>query len=176
MLMNNPSLIHTNHVDELIREYTRLAGNINTNDNENEDNNYYPQYIKLRNKLFAMATSNKYVVDAIIYGIFYLRKSKHKKAFWGAFGDIVLENLKLNLSKQCDDMILCRRCYTRFIPEDERQLCPHCGAKNANVKYAPCVDCGEDFVVSTRSVRCPRCQKAADIENGRARIEKFRNL
>jgi len=126
-----------------------------------------------------MATNNKYVVDAIIYGIFYLRKSKHKKAFWGAFGDIVLENLKLNLSKQLDDMILCRRCFTRFVPTDEKRLCPHCGAKNIDIKYEKCADCGEEFAVDIRNAnktRCNRCQNHIEKENTRARVAKFRNM
>ena len=179
MLMNNPTLLHTNHVDELIREYNRLASNIKASDNETDDNTYFPQYLNLRNKLFEMATNNKYVVDAIIFGIFNLRKSKHKKAFWGAFGDIVLENLKLNLSKQCDDMILCRRCYTRFIPEDDRMCCPHCGSKHRDIKPVICVDCGEEFMVdirNTNKIRCNRCQNYAERDNTRARVAKFRKM
>jgi len=179
MLMNNPSLIHTSHVDEIIREYTNLSRNIKTDDRENNDNNYFPQYLKLRNRLFDMAPNSNYVVDAIIFGIFNLRKSKHKNAFWGAFGDIVLENLKLNLSKQCDDMILCRRCYTRFIPRDERQSCPHCGAKHRDIKPVVCTECGEEFMVdirNTNKTRCGRCQNLANRENTRARVAKFRKM
>ena len=178
MLMDNPNLIHTPHVDYLIKYYDEKIHNFKRvclSEYEVDKSTY--QFQMLREEMFSLASNYKYVVDAIIFGIFHLRKSSHKSIFWDTFGGVVLENLKNNLSKQCSQMTLCSRCYSRFEPNDTYAKCPVCGTKNAGVRKSNCIDCGEEFSVDSRNttkIRCSRCQKEVDLENNRIRVARHR--
>ena len=167
MLMNNPNLIRTPDVDQLIATYLEKVSKIKIPDRtdiyEDDVDTHSYQFWTFRNEMLEMRYNPNYVVDAIIYGIFHLRKAKHKKAFWGAFGDIVLENLKQNLAKQCDSMTLCNKCYARFYPSDETQLCPHCGNRNNKARVSFCIDCGEQFHVDPRNMSKTRCDRCYSI-------------
>lgn len=180
MLMSNPNLIHTPHVDELLAEYAIYVSKINSNVFDCEDDDRAPyQFQLLREHMFAMATNDLYVVDALIFGLFHLKKSHRKNMFWGAFGSIVLENLQRNLDLHVGDSVLCSRCCSRFTPSTYYLKCPVCGTKSGNVRVAPCIDCGEEFSVDARNttkVRCSRCQKEKDRENGLKRTHKYRGL
>ena len=178
MLMDNGNLIHTPHVDYLIKYYDEKIHNFKRvclSEYEVDKSTY--QFQMLREEMFSLASNYKYVVDAIIFGIFHLRKSSHKSIFWDTFGGVILENLKSNLSKQCAQMTLCSRCYSRFEPNDQYAKCPVCGTKNAGVRKSNCIDCGEEFSVDSRNttkIRCSRCQKEVDLENNRIRVARHR--
>jgi DNA-directed RNA polymerase subunit RPC12/RpoP len=165
MLMNNPNLIHTTDVQHIIDEYNRLVREIrrlNSHDIEEGIDRHSYQFKLLREKIFALNSNHKYLVDAIIYGIFKLHKTAYKTLFWGAFGDIVLENLSNNLSKQ-ENVMLCPKCYSRFAIEDDRMICPHCNARVSALITRRCIDCGEDFITDARNnnhaIRCPSCYR-----------------
>ena len=180
MLMSNPDLIHTTHVDELIREYNIRVSKMDPNlfDCEEDDRAPY-QFQLLREHMFLMATNDQYVVDALVFGLFHLKKTRHKNLFWGAFGEMVLENLQRNLELYANDSVLCSRCYCRFVPSTFDPKCPVCGTRSGNVRVAPCIDCGEEFSVDARNttkVRCSRCQKEKDRENGLKRTRKYRGV
>ena len=180
MLMDNPNLIKTPHVEFIIQQYDEKISNLTRIYLHDEPDEKLPyQFQVLREEMLALATNEKYVVDAIILGIFFIRKSSHKGIFWDAFGDIVLENLKKNLSKQCAQMTLCSRCYSRFEPTDQYAKCPVCGTKHQNVRTGACIDCGEEFLVDSRNmtkIRCAICQREVDRRNTLKRVARFRGV
>lgn len=161
MLMHNPNLIQTNEVMNLIDQYGQLSSAMGTVNKSSDANGNYIDYkiFELKEAMLGEAEDVNFVVDSIILGIFGIKKSKRKAAFWMAFGEYVLENLKRNLEGQAS--IVCEQCYMRF-DDNENGKCPCCGKPYIPVKIGVCVDCGELFNVYSRShtnqVRCPDCQ------------------
>lgn len=160
MLMHNPSMVQNNDVIELVSKYNDLASRMGVINKKSDSSANYIDYKILELKEAVMEDRDPYdVVDAIILGIFGIKNSKRKAAFWMAFGDIVLENLKANLVGQASN--ICEQCYMRF--EDTRDgKCPCCGKPYIPLKIGICIDCGEKFNVYSRSkanqFRCPDCQ------------------
>ena len=114
--------------------------------------------VRLKEEMFKMGDDPYEVLDAIIIGIFDIKKSKRKTVFWQAFGDMVLTNLKSNLSLV--DTLICDSCYMRFSDNDEGK-CPCCGKPYRPYSISVCVDCGEEFGVFSKGknqLRCPECQ------------------
>lgn len=164
MLMHNPKLICTPSVEMIIREYARVSRHVRINPKAmyaGEDGYSY-QFRVLREHMLSLNDNPDFVVDSIIYGIFAKTKSARKRLFWGAFGDIVLENLTENLALQLDDSMLCSKCLSRFSANTYKLRCPVCGFQHAGTRVVVCEDCGEEFLVDARNnskVRCDRCQE-----------------
>ena len=163
MLMDNPLLIQTPDVEYIGSRYIELLRKLRFWEKpDEEDVDFYSyQYQCVRDEMFSTGQKESYIVDAIIHRIFYQNQSTKKRVFWGAFGDIVLNNLRKNLDKQYSDMILCRNCYSRFAPNDAQATCPHCRKRNADLKEVVCEDCGEVFYVTPNNVgvqkKCRTC-------------------
>jgi hypothetical protein len=76
----------------------------------------------------------------------------------------------------------CKKCGKLFKMhknEPGRLYCKDCGKKEekSGFKVMKCIDCGEDFVVSslnTKSCRCEECQSIVDKENTKARVQRYR--
>ena len=128
MLMDNPLLIRTPHVESIIEKYSELAKSLRFNSFGDMDDTDTRSYViaDFRESVFSLGVKPQYVVDAIIEGIFGNRSATAKLIFWCAFGDIVLDNLKRNLQKQSDTMVLCEHCFTRYEIKDGTEQCPHC--------------------------------------------------
>lgn len=110
--------------------------------------------------------------DTLVKHLFCDMSSRRKSVFWMCFGDIVYENLLLNIpaySKQCV------RCGRRFIAIDDnnekellgvrvshRRYCDKCSKyQPIGKKEVVCVDCGTIFEVDARNmkkIRCDACQ------------------
>ena len=126
--MDNPLLIRTPHVESIIEKYSELARSLRFNSFGEMDDTDTRSYLiaDFRESMFSLGVKPQYVVDAVIEGIFGNRSATAKLIFWCAFGDIVLDNLKRNLQKQSDSMILCEHCYTRYEIKDGSEQCPYC--------------------------------------------------
>ncbi len=113
--------------------------------------------------MMAMHDDPHFIVDSVILGLFAARKTQYKRIFWAVFGDIVLEHIKDNLSRQLAHMVLCHHCYARFVPTDAAATCEQCGTRNRGVKMFECVDCGQQVIADVRAnrkIRCDDCYKA----------------
>lgn len=159
MLMHNPNMVQTNRVKEIAKKYRELTSHIGVIQRQN-NSNFTVDYrvVRLKEEMFKMGDDPYEVLDAIIIGIFDIKKSKRKTVFWQAFGDMVLTNLKSNLSLV--DTLICDSCYMRFSDNDEGK-CPCCGKPYRPYSIGVCVDCGEEFGVFSKGknqLRCPECQ------------------
>lgn len=99
--------------------------------------------------------------DMLIKYLFTKKTVAHKSTFWLCFGDIVLENLKKNVSA---DLVQCARCGRRMRKRAPNQkLCDKCASHEPiGVRKGICLDCGKEFYVGARNktkVRCDDCQK-----------------
>ena len=63
-----------------------------------------------------------YIVNTLVAFLYTVRPTSPKKSLWGSFGDIIVENLKVNLE---DKGKICPICGKRFIPKRIDQIC--CG-------------------------------------------------
>ena len=129
----------------------------------NQKNKSNVNYImKLVNdEMMTLNYSRSDIVDMLVVYQFKLKDSEYKNVLWNCFGDVIVENLKNNIS---EDSIQCRDCGNRFIPNyHNEKLCDKCA------KYQPienktinCIDCGKEVVVDgivKNKKRCDECQK-----------------
>ena len=97
-----------------------------------------------------------------------MNKSAHKQMFWRVFGEIALDNLRVNLSN-CDT---CAECNTKIPAWVEEHEC----TTNAKGFYA-CVDCGAVCErTNAKQCRCENCQIVYKTLQKRARQRKNREL
>lgn len=118
------------------------------------------------------------VCDTLVKYLFHMKQSKRKNVFWMCFGDVVLDNLKLNVPS---GSIQCRKCGERFIPGSPQQkICSSCSSYQPVLsRKVKCVDCGKEFEVpgSVRNKkRCDECQKKKSQEYEREKKRKQRSV
>lgn len=88
--------------------------------------NLYP-YIKIRDEHLSLTNDLSYIVDVLIEHLYFEKNSKYKVTLWSSFGDVIVSNLKKNIS-------------------DNTKQCDRCGKRieviGKNMKY--CSNCSED--------------------------------
>lgn len=164
MLMNNPTLIWSERCEEIVDEYKDCLRDFKyAKYNKDEyDNVHDYQFQTIREKMFNCGEDITYVVDSIILGIFGRSNSRRKVVFWGGFGDIVLNNIRHNLSKE--DTTLCTRCWGRYdVKSHSDGVCPFCGYKHQSGELLVCDDCGVEYYENKSSRKkaqlCPNCYR-----------------
>lgn len=115
------------------------------------------------------------VCDILIRGMFHEHKTPHKAAFWMCYGDVVYDNLMVNLKEQkakeqkpIDDLVqkTCSECGSTFMgrESDDETICPACRTFGQVNSVRRCIDCGSELPphVGRRGVstRCSSCQSA----------------
>ena len=73
----------------------------------------------------------------------------------------------------------CGRLFKMHKNSPARLYCKECGQSKDPVEFRliRCIDCGKDLVVgglNTKTCRCEECQKIADKDNTRIRVQKYR--
>ena len=123
MLMSNPKT----RIDEtVISQFYELSQKVKARifSGENGDSNYAYLYNNIRSALCAGRDPVK-VTDMLILQLFVMTSTTNKAVFWNCFGDVVLENIRLNLR----GTIRCQKCGLRFTPSfGSNKLCPSCSA------------------------------------------------
>lgn len=123
MLMSNPKT----RIDEtVISQFCELSQKVKARifSGENGDSNYAYLYNNIRSALCAGRDPVK-VTDMLILQLFVMTPTTNKAVFWNCFGDVVLENIRLNLQ----GTIRCQKCGLRFTPSfGSNKLCPSCSA------------------------------------------------
>ena len=180
MLLHDPQRAHTAEAARIAQQYHALVRTLfgmPKDDALDGLDTYSYRFGQLRERMFALSDDTDLVVDAIIEELFHVQRTSHKRAFWGAFGDVVLKNLRQNLERQEKTHALCQHCLHRFEIRDSRLTCPVCGERNKAVRTAVCVDCGVTFAIdsrNTRKTRCDECQAEATRAQTRARVQRSR--
>lgn len=180
MLMNNPTIEYNEKIGKAYQKYVSVNMKFNRRKEKSGDSdlsNYKAVYDQARTDIFAMFSeySRSDIIDNIIAYLFNAKKSKNKKAFWQMFETEVYENLIENLETQ---IAICPTCGKRFRKTNSAKYCPSCrGYRPIATKTLTCIDCGKEFVVSsknTKAKRCPECQRIIDREKTRLRVAKYR--
>lgn len=131
MLMKNPNVKLDNTI---INEYTKLDLNkrfldIGTIDDVNSGSNLYI-YKEIRNEILKINNDIDYVTDVLVWYLYNQKKSNYKSTLWSSFGDIIIENLKINIEKHLKDTIQCDVCGERIHKiVNNQKMCSECAKK-----------------------------------------------
>lgn len=180
MLLHDPAREWTEADDRIAARYHAACRALHAGQENGEDglDAYSYRFQRLREEMLSLGEDPNAVVDAIIHDLFGVRRSRRKRAFWGALGDFAVENLRQNLERRRGTHTVCGFCLSYFEKTDAKATCPVCGRRNATLRTAQCADCGETFAVdarNTRKTRCDRCQAEADRAHTRARVQRCRD-
>ena len=134
MLMSEDIREFTQRDLDAIALYYKLARSANmrmANDEENDKDNYYFVFEKIRAQLLEVLPDENRLVNVLVKQLFELRKAKRKRVFWGCFGSVVLENLRANIDAKT---VMCESCGRRFIPSNARhRFCPICAKEHSRM-------------------------------------------
>ena len=161
----------------IIKKFTDIVSALKFNQlGEHAFNNYSAVLNEARNEMLSLGISETDIVDNLVCFLFKEKKKSKKKAFWKMYEDIVYENLKENLARS---MGICQTCGKRFYKtRTNAKNCPSCCShKKVKVRKIVCVDCGKEFVVSSRAhsrIRCDECTKEHKARLNRERVAKHR--
>ena len=115
MLMNDQNVdITTEEARKIIDKYTELDLKKRfipiENDKKDTDDTLY-LYKDIRNKILALNNNINYVVDVLVEYLYKYKNSNYKTTLWSSFGDIIVQNLKFNITMNqtycevCGDLI-----------------------------------------------------------------------
>lgn len=144
MLMKN---MKVNSIDPvLLEKYQKLDKNKWTMSMQSDDKfatgDNLHEYSEIRNELLNIEYVNKSrlniheIVDALVYYLYVAKESDHKTTLWSAFGDIIVENIKINQAINNNSIHSCE-CGEKFIKTKQRQTeCEECQEKVKKRKHA----------------------------------------
>lgn len=111
MLMNDKEIAKD---EKIIKKYTELDLknrfiDIEPKEDETSDTIYI--YKNIRNKILEVNDNINYVVDVLVEYLYGQKQSSYKTTLWSSFGDIIIKNLKNNITtgqiycESCGDLI-----------------------------------------------------------------------
>lgn len=133
---------------DIIEKYSRLDLkkrfiSIDYDENSSSFENNHT-YRKIRNELLEINSDPYYVVDILVKYLYGEKNSSHKTTLWSTFGDIIVENLKINIhNKYNHKYISCELCGLRVqATNNAKKYCADCSkiiirsqVKEAKRKY-----------------------------------------
>lgn len=121
MLMNQDVDYTVRENSEIIKSYNYWAMHQNKyghGDNEHVNENDLYKYKSIRSEIMNSSEYDiDYVVNSLVAYVYTVKKNSNKKMFWACFGDVVVENLKSNVTGR-----VCKVCGKRFYPLTNNQL------------------------------------------------------
>ena len=107
---------------------TKSVFMINRNDSDYKTTNAKFVYENIRNQLLEINNDIYYVVDVLVKYLYNVKKQNKKITLWESFGDILVENLIYNITKEFKkNVIFCQECGrpTEKI-HNKIKYCPEC--------------------------------------------------
>lgn len=138
-LMNNSKVELNNDIIKTFEMINKSKNNsMNRSDDLNsEDVAYF--YKEAKDKLLCVINDEKLIVDILVKYLYGEKNSKRKSTLWNTFGDVLIENLQLNLqnTKQCEccgkrievknnKVKYCDEC-AKFVKNEQNKLYYHLG-------------------------------------------------
>jgi len=127
MLMKDKGIVLDDDIVEKYKYLNRKVGHYSKRNKNDDGSHMYYIYNEIREELLSMRDDDHDVVDIII-AYAYGNKSKYKNTIWSCFGDIILNNLKVNMiKKEMDITMACGVCGERVAKKTRNQLyCDRC--------------------------------------------------
>lgn len=140
MLMNQDIDYTVRENSEIIAAYNYWLKHQNKfgygDDTHINENELY-KYQRIRQEIINAADCNiDYIVNSLVAYVYTLKKNSNKKMLWACFGDVIVENLKNNVSGK-----ICPICGKRFEPRNNANTaycsdeCAHIGKRQYDRKY-----------------------------------------
>lgn len=164
ILMSNPDLKWEHKFNDIVKLYDGInKGKYRYYQNKNEkidDNFDLFCYKDIRNRILNEYNDIELLVDVLVYYLYSKKNSNTKFTLWASFGDVLVENVKIN--NQLLDNV-CPMCGRRFKKIGNQKYCNSCDGSYEKIdkKTIVCIDCGEEFEVDgivKNKTRCDRCQ------------------
>jgi len=130
MLMKNKGIKLDDEITQVYKELNIKVGHYSNRSSDDDNSHMYYIYNEVRDTLLDMRDDKHEVVDVLVAYTFG-NKAKYKNTLWSCFGDIILQNLKVNMIKKgLDKTICCNRCGERVVKKAHNQLyCDRCKEK-----------------------------------------------
>ena len=172
-LMHDPYI----QIDQrLIESYIELNKSYHYKINSDFNMTYISQTVKKEFSKYGY--SDIEIADMLVEFLYHKIDSCHKRLLWLCYGDVLLENLKLNLANIEG---YCIKCGIRFKKgKTNHKYCNHCyleKLKKDDERIVICKDCGTEFIVSKKvrnKSRCEYCQEVHIREYEREKKRKQR--
>jgi len=103
--------------EELNNEKWKFSSKSSNGDINNSD--HLPVYVYIRQELMKLCNDPFLIADVIIEHLYAGSNSSYKTTLWSSFGDIIVENLKHNLSTR---LKLCEKCGTVFSNKRDKSM------------------------------------------------------
>ncbi|MEK4008347.1 hypothetical protein [Paenibacillus sp. FSL H3-0333] len=90
-------MYHKNDQSKRFMEFKPIEDDMN-------GDNLFP-YAKIREEHLSVTNDLLYIVDVLVEYLYFEKNSKYKVTLWSSFGDVIINNLKRNISentKQCE--------------------------------------------------------------------------
>ncbi|QAV18830.1 hypothetical protein PC41400_14540 [Paenibacillus chitinolyticus] len=86
------------------------------------------RYKEIRDILLDYNTNINYIVDVLVEYLYVYKKSSYKTTLWSSFGDVIVENIKRNVTHPLKGgYILCNVCGDRILEtSNRRKYCERC--------------------------------------------------
>ncbi|WP_405169315.1 RNA dependent RNA polymerase [Paenibacillus sp. FSL H3-0286] len=98
-------------------------------------------YTDIRNKILEVNSDVTHVVNVLVEYLYNKKKSSYKTTLWSSFGDVIVDNLKKNVSEVHEsEHLLCEKCGKRIeVNSNRKKYCESCWKikeKEDNRRYA----------------------------------------
>ena len=177
-LMHDPDIkIYDGVVELFVKLKQKYHRDIRNKSRDDDDTNITYIGTKIRHKMSETGFDDVEITDMLVSHSYGVADDKYKKLLWLVYGDIILENIKCNLS-EADTY--CLRCGKRFKKRsNHHKFCDECANKHIyKVRKLICVDCGKEFEVPLsvrRKTRCDECQRVKKREYEREKKRRQRS-
>lgn len=132
-LMNNSNIEIKKEDEKIIQKYKNLDKKNTFLINKEEKHkqriiNMAYEYKKIREEILKINNDEKYVTDILIEYLYTYKKDDKKVTLWECFGDVILDNLKNNLTKDFKkEAIECEKCGILIEKKSNKtKYCPSC--------------------------------------------------
>ena len=89
---------------------------------DDDKNNISYLFQEIKERLMDVNSDVIYIADVLVKYLYSVKKSRFKETLWICFGDIIFENLKMNIEKSFEDgYMMCEECGDRVKKTNNKQ-------------------------------------------------------
>lgn len=175
LLKDKQDLYSNDDINKKYVEWNRKYGNnLNIDEDDNNKNNIKFISIQLLSELHEIENDDNKIINSLVKFLYKKDSTRKKKLLWYIYGEQLYNNLLENIDDNTEVCMKCGKRVKKGILVNNK--CRQCREKEikCGVKIIKCIDCGEEFEVSsknTKTCRCKKCQEKIK-KNQNKKIQK----